>query len=348
MSENVIQFPRSQRQSQPERSPKLQLFTPSVMESLRVQPVADDSIPATDRAENPILSRHLRSLAKSTRKTYRAAYRQIDAWLDGRRLVDESLSDWLCYLHDQGKAPSTINTASAAVKFREVALGRPDPVGPETRRTRRMYRREGARRGKGSAPGLSLSQIKTLIDNAAAYRSPWGPRNAAIIATMFYSGLRSAEIPALNVCDLDFENGSLMIHQSKADQYGRGAAAPFGKLAQSRVRAWLAASGITDGALFPAIQTNGLGGAAPSVTSRRMHPVHAGRIVKKCGAAAGFPRITSHSMRRSFAQFLSRSGLSDHQIAEVGRWSDTTMVLRYTKGTGTAFAAALSAFDNGD
>ena len=288
------------------------------------------------------------SVAASTRKTYRAALRALDKWLDGRALTDSVLADYVVHLHqDQGKAPSTISTALAGVKFRESAMGRPDPIGPETRRMRRMYRREGVGRGKGSAPGLTLEQIEKVIRQTEAVKTIWGPRDAALLALMFYSGLRSAEIPGLKVSDLRVREdgrGVVVIRQSKGDQYGRGAVAPYPIPAQERVRHWLKVSGIESGPIFPAIQTNGLGGAPPTITRRPMHKIHAARIVKGRAAAAGF-RITSHSMRRSFAQYLSAIGLSDHQIAEAGRWSDTSMVLRYTRGTSSTMDAVLDAFN---
>ena len=254
--------------------------------------------------------------------------RGLDKWLDDRDLDDGLLADYALSLHRDGKAPSTISTVLAAARFRAKALRQPNPVGPETEAVRRHVRREGAGRGKGQANPLTRNEVERVISTAERDGSVWAIRDAALVATSFYCGLRSAEVTALKVRDLEIrrrrDRAPLDPAEQVATSFGRGKTVPIPKPAVRRISAWLRLAGIEAGpsAVFPPIQTNGIGGAPPKVLDRAMHKVHVGRIIRDRAKAAGFPGISSHSMRRSFAQHLSREGYETHVIAEAGRWSD--------------------------
>ncbi len=323
------------------------LFSDEQMREMRAaDPAKVLQTPAALRRST--LERSFLSVSNSTSKTYKAALRGLDKWLDDRDLDDGLLADYALSLHRDGKAPSTISTVLAAARFRAKALRQPNPVGPETEAVRRHVRREGAGRGKGQANPLTRDEVERVISTAERDGSVWAIRDAALVAAAFYCGLRSAEVTAVKVRDLEFRDdgtGLLSIRQSKSDQFGRGKTVPIPRPAARRISAWLRLAGIEAGPVFPAIQTNGIGGAPPKVLDRAMHKVHTGRIIRDRAKAAGFPGISSHSMRRSFAQHLSREGYETHVIAEAGRWSDLSMVLRYTQGTRAARSAVLSAFD---
>lgn len=50
------------------------------------------------------------------------------------------------------------------------------------------------------------------------------------------------------------------------------------------------------------------------------------RLEKKTGI-----RCNAHSFRRCFATELKKKGLGELDIMELGRWSDVSLVIRYTK-----------------
>ena len=53
-------------------------------------------------------------------------------------------------------------------------------------------------------------------------------------------------------------------------------------------------------------------------------------MLRRLGDKVGF-NCSAHSFRRGFATELRKQGLSELDVAELGRWSSTAMVKRYSK-----------------
>ena len=81
------------------------------------------------------------SLSPNTRRAYRGALRQLDAWLEGRPLDDATLAVYLGALHEAGRAPATAALVVAATAFRARLSGLPPPGGARTGRALAEYRR---------------------------------------------------------------------------------------------------------------------------------------------------------------------------------------------------------------
>ena len=294
------------------------------------------------------LSRAFLRLAKGTRKNYRAQLRRLDAWLDGRELTDSTLADYILTRHREGLAPGSHVALLNAVKFRAKATGSPSPVGQETDDVLAYTKREGAGRGRGYAPGLSLEEVEKIITTAENNASLWGLRDAALMATAFYAGLRIGEAVAIDFDDLTFYRdgtAALRIRQSKTDQHGQGKTVPLSSDAVRRLVAWIEASQVSSGPVFRRLQWSGIYKSA-TMTDEALTADHAGEIVKACGKVAGF-KITSHSLRRSFAQHLTRAGLNVQEVARAGRWASADMVLRYVENETANKSAVLSVFEKG-
>lgn len=309
------------------------------LENRKTQPRSSDDVDAR-------LVRAFMSLAPATRKNYQAQLRQLDKWLAGRELSDSTLADYLMHRHEKGLSPGSLVNTLNALKFRCKKLGLPSPVGPETEDMLTYTRREGSSRGRGYAPGLTLEEVESIIETTESNGSLWGLRDAAMIATAFYGGLRIGEVSQINLDDLTFYNDGtavLLIRKSKTDQQGRGKTVPLSSDAVKRLTAWLEASHVASGRLFRSLQWSGIYKTG-TVTSDGLTADHAGTIVKQCGKAAGL-RITSHSLRRSFAQHLTRAGLSIQEVARAGRWASTDMVVRYVENETANQSAVLSVFE---
>ena len=54
------------------------------------------------------------------------------------------------------------------------------------------------------------------------------------------------------------------------------------------------------------------------------------KLLQRLGRQTGI-HCNAHSFRRGFATELRRKGLNELDITELGRWSDVSMVKRYTK-----------------
>ena len=55
-------------------------------------------------------------------------------------------------------------------------------------------------------------------------------------------------------------------------------------------------------------------------------------ILRKLGEAAGIPNVSTHAFRRGFAVIATEAGAPTRVVQDAGRWSDISMVERYTLG----------------
>ena len=308
-------------------------------------------VPKPSAHERKTLQRGLRAKAKATRRCYRSAFKKVDWWRakTGRAdapVTDEVLAEFLLYLHrEERKAPSTLRMMAQSIRWRERQLDRPDPKGKETSDILAYARREGSNRLRGPAKGLTLDQVTAMIETAERCGNLTGLRDAAILSCMFYSGLRRSEAAALRVSDfrpMDNGGATLFIAQSKTDQGGRGAVVPLPSEGVPRVRAWIEASGLTDGPLFRSVRQYAYKPVLIGKTALCSDSV--GTIVRLRAAAAGIKGVTSHSLRRSFAQALTLAGLPIQEVANAGRWSQVDTVLLYTRNERAARSSVAGAF----
>ena len=120
-----------------------------------------------------------------------------------------------------------------------------------------------------------------------------GLRDAALLAVMSDGLLlRVSEAAEIEVADLEAEGANtLTIRRSKTDQEGEGAVQYIGGPTVDRVRAWLAAAAIADGAMFQRLDRAGRPRGRLSTVSVRA-------IVQRRAAEAGIEgRVSGHSLR---------------------------------------------------
>ncbi len=104
-----------------------------------------------------------RAAAPNTRKAYKACWKELNEWLDGKKLNDNTLSLFLRSLHKRGLAPSTIKMYRAATTFHTKALEMPHPIGLKTKLAWKEIVREGSGRGRGKASALSINEFKKWL-----------------------------------------------------------------------------------------------------------------------------------------------------------------------------------------
>src|SRR5436305_763773 len=75
-------------------------------------------------------------------------------------------------------------------------------------------------RGQTLPRGRSISQgeLRALFSNCLRDKTPLGLRDAALLAVLYGSGLRRAEVTALDVADYDRETGSLTVRAGKGNK----------------------------------------------------------------------------------------------------------------------------------
>ena len=171
-------------------------------------------------------------LAESTRRAYAVDLRDFADWLELRGAGVEDvgvavLADYVVELSRsrRGLAPATIarriSTVRSFLRFTLGAARVPDtPFSP--RRPRRLP----------DAP--KPAEVDALIEGVAG-DGPLGLRNEAIVELAYSAGLRSAEVVALDLGDVDFDQERVLVR----GKGGKERMVPLGEQAASTVARYL-------------------------------------------------------------------------------------------------------------
>ncbi len=278
-------------------------------------------------------------LSPGSRRTYKQALLSLEKEMG--EITDHSLAHYLDRRFRAGIAPGTLNITINAVRFRARLTGEPCPVGPLTERTIAGIRRKGRGMGRGQVEGLQWGEVDVLATLAADGSLP-GLRDAALLGVASDALLRSGEVVALQVDDLIFQpNGSalLTIRHSKTDQTGKKKPSMFiGVPTVTRLKAWMEAAKITEGAVFRRVfvnrkKRNPDSPPTETVGSKGLTPMAVRAIVKKRCEEAGFEgRFSGHSLRVGATQSLAENGASLVEMMVCGRWESPMMPAHYAKG----------------
>lgn len=265
------------------------------------------------------------SLASNTRRAYSGALARLYAALGDTPLDDASLAGYLAALYAARRSLAAAKLVIAAVRFQARLAGCPSPEGPLVERALRGYARQGDRVSRrGQVAPIRWEQA----DAAAAIASNdrlGGLRDAALLAVMSDGLLRVGEAAALDVADLNASDRTLTIRRGKNDPAGQGAAFHLGRPTLERIRAWLQAAGVTEGALFRRVDKGGRVGGR--LTDRSLR-----RIIQARARVAGIEgRVSGHSLRVGSAQSLAAAGASLVEMQREGRWKSPEMPGLYTR-----------------
>lgn len=137
---------------------------------------------------------------------------------------------------------------------------------------------------------VSLPDVERLA-GAGGGRMP--ERDKAIILTLADSGLRAAELCALDLEDLDPTTGTILVKHGKG---GKTRHVFIGQKARRAVRAWLKVRGAEPGALFS------------TETGGRLGYGGLRGVVQRLAERVGIPEPPLHSFRRCFAINFLRGG----------------------------------------
>lgn len=149
----------------------------------------------------------------------------------------------------------------------------------------------------------------TVDDYVRVVRSTSNPRDAALVELLWSTGLRRGELARLEVSDINFADGFLLVRNSKTN---KPRIAPLSPPARRALRRHLARR--TTGNLF-GLSSDG---------------------IRKCLARLAAP--PAHAWRRGWAVHALRSGVSEASVRSVAGWSSGAMVVRYTSGLSAELA----------
>lgn len=257
----------------------------------------------------------------NTRRAYRAASNGFNRWCDVRGLLPLPAAPDLvgAYLSDRAGHVKTSNLHLHLTAIRQahrLAGYHLDSSAPQIRQVLRGIARVHGRavtKKQAATSDVLRDSIRALP--AAGIRTL---RDGTLLLVGFFAALRRSEISSLNVDHVRFtpEGAVLVLPRRKTDQEGLGteigiAAKPHADFCPvANLRAWIAAAGITDGALFRSISKGGL------VRSNRLGDRDVARVLKGAVAAAGYnpESFGAHSLRAGFATTAGRQNVPERII----------------------------------
>ena len=278
------------------------------------------------------------SRARSTRRSYDAAWRRFEAWAKAHGVVPlqaapDTVALYLASLVVEARRASTIARALVAIGQVHRNLGHSAPG--EDARVRRVL--EGIRRrlGVASSPKEALSPESISRMLATCGDDPRGARDRALLALGMASGLRRSELVGLDVDDIAFvpEGVIVSLRHSKTDQQGAGrrVGVRFGAEESTcpvrLLRRWSDVGALEQGPLFRGVTKGG------TVTAVRASERSVARIVKAAAKRAGLDptKVAGHSLRSGCATALAAAGEDERTIARRLGHRTRAMSARYIR-----------------
>lgn len=281
--------------------------------------------------------------APATIKAVRSDWAQYLAWCEVSRATPlpasvEQLETFLSAMIDKGRKRATVDRYLYTVGMVHIAAGLPspskDPDWPvKWKKLIRCLKATGGHARK-QAGELDMAGIATILTTLSD--SPRDLRDAAMLSIASDTLCRESELVAIRVEHLHHNRRrntwSLHVPFSKTNQDGAAPDYRFVSLETiARVRAWQAAAGINQGALFRPV------GGRPKAggdVEQALLPQEVARIFRRRAKAAGLENagsISGHSARIGSANDLAEHGATGTQIQQAGGWKTDRMVTYYTR-----------------
>jgi site-specific recombinase XerD len=280
-----------------------------------------DGAPSGPRTE--ALSAYLewlegRPLAVRSREAYAHQVRRYLAWLgdrspvDGDPLVDGAARDWAVRDYKrhlkavQRWKPASVNLALAALDslYTQLGLGRP------------IVRREEL--SKAAPRAITEEEQRRLLRIAECARA----RDRAIVVLLLYTGLRLAELAALDTSDvkLSARKGVVIVRSGKGDAYRE---VPLNALVRQVLDEWLAErkAKLTDADDERALFVGRSG--------RRLSKRSVDDVVRGLGKDAGVA-LSAHILRHTFLTRMVRQGSDLVLVAELAGHRRLETTRRYS------------------
>ena len=273
--------------------------------------------------------------AEATRRAYRSDFDSFRRYCEARNVsalpaAPEAVAAYLASEASRGIKPSSIGRRVAAIRYAHKLAGC-DTLPTDSEAVRAVVR--GIRRSVGAARARKAPIMAETV-RAMAEATPntlRGARDRAILLLGFAGAFRRSELVALNVSDLEeTEDGfRVTIRKSKTDQEGQGqtiaiirgsAACPV-----RAVKGWLAAAGITEGAIFRSVPGE--------VAAERLAAAGVANIVKSYARRLGLnvADFSAHSLRSGFLTSAARRGASVFKMRDVSRHKSMDVLQGYVR-----------------
>jgi integrase/recombinase XerC len=237
--------------------------------------------------------RDVRRLSPHTLANYRRDLRSLTQFAAERKisdpdaLLEADIRGWVSQLHRRGLAGSSIQRSLSAARSFFNFRGR------ETGRQRNPAAGvQAPRRPRQLPKTLDADQVERYLNFADD--TPLARRDRAIAELLYSSGLRLAELAAVDIDDIDRSSRLLTV----TGKGNKTRTVPVGNLALAAIEAWLKVRAAP--ADEPALFTSNRG--------RRISPRNIQARLRRQGRAAGMHQdVHPHMLRHSFASHLLES-----------------------------------------
>jgi len=257
-----------------------------------------------------------RRLSENTRKHYRRDLESVQTWCrdngvgDWNRLETRQVRQYAARAHRRGLSARSIQRCLSALRtfydylLREGAVRVNPGLDVQAPRARRHL-----------PDTLSVDDLDRLLRGSST--DPLVVRDLAVLELLYSSGLRLAELVALDTTDIDFDARVVRVT-------GKGSktrVVPVGRKAIAALRAWLA--------LRP-----GTGGESALFTGRNGHRIGARAVqhrIRQHGRSRQVPgNLHPHTLRHSFASHLLESSGDLRAVQELLGHADISTTQIYT------------------
>ena len=195
-------------------------------------------------------------------------------------------------------APATANKYMAALRGTMKAAWRMGMIGTDDYlRAVDLRPIAGARLPAGR--DVEQSELAALLGVCRADPTPFGVRDAAVVALAYLSGTRRTELTTLRLVDVDVDPPAVRVI-GKGD---KERLVPLSPTIVPLLEAWIALRGDTPGALFCPISKTGVLRVGRTLTGEAIR-----QIIGRRALAAGLANISPHDLRRTYAGDLLDAG----------------------------------------
>lgn len=269
-----------------------------------------------------------RGLADNSLKSYRRDLRRYCAYLDDRGIVssesvtEAQILDFLSTLRTGDDEHTVLSSASVARTI--VAV----------RGFHKFLLREGIVQVDVSAAvkpprpaqrlpkALPLADIEALLDAAGKPGTTLSKRDKALLEVLYGTGARISEAVGLDIDDLDFDTGSVLLHGKGSKQR----IVPLGSYAQAALVDYINIARtelVSVNGSGPAVFLNARGG--------RLSRQSAWTVLTKAASSAGITsRVSPHTLRHSFATHLLDGGADVRVVQDLLGHASVTTTQIYT------------------
>ena len=264
-----------------------------------------------------LLDGRARQFTKTTLDHYSYRLEKFSSWLSARpdpiteldAITPNAIRLYLIHLQDRGLASNTQHTEARAIRaflnfcVREELLA----VSPFSKV--KMPRKDIIEK-----TNLSNAEINRLIQACES------ARDKALVMTLLDTGLRSSELCALNLANLDGDTGEITVIRGKGRKDRR---VYLSAKTLQQVRRYLRKEQRTLDPKSPLFASHWHG------SQQRLTRSGLYRILKAVGTSAGVNHSTPHEYRRTFAINCLRAGMNIYAVARLMGHADIDTLKAY-------------------